>query len=206
MGAVRTPLSGAGPSGSASGWPSANASSPPCAVSFVRSALRTDVGSFPPQGSPIGAGVGVRCGGLCSPSAPTAGASRCGWVGGVGGSAPSSPAAVPPGRGLPPRVAARVGPPGPRAAGHPPGRRCVADPGRGLGRGPGGREMTVLSVVPVVWLVGRGAAGAPTRHALWPVGPSCRTLPKPGGLGPRWGRGCGGAGRRKAGRWWRRSG
>ena len=52
----------------------------------------------------------------------------------------------------------------------------MAGLGQGLGRGPGGREMTVLPVVPVVWLVGRGAAGAPTRRALWPVGPPCWTL------------------------------
>ena len=104
MGAVRTPGVRSWPSGSASGWPSANASSPPCAVSFVRSALRTHGWSVPPPGSPIGAGVRVRCGGLCSPSAPTAGASRRSWVGGVGGSAPSSagggaPRAWPPATG-----------------------------------------------------------------------------------------------------------
>ena len=66
----------------------------------------------------------------------------------------------------------------------------MADPGRGLGRGPGGREMTVLPAVPAVRLVGHGAAGAPARRALWPVSPLCRTLQKPGGLGPRCGRGC----------------
>ena len=42
-----------------------------------------------------------------------------------------SSVAVPLGRGLPPRAAAQVGSPGPRAVGHPPGRRCVPDPGQG---------------------------------------------------------------------------
>ena len=96
---------------------------------------------------------------------------------------------LPLGRGLPPRAAARVGFPGPRAVGRPPGRQCVPGPGQGPGRGLGDREMTALPAAPAARLVGRGAAGAPVRRASWPVGPPCRTLPDPGGLGPFWGRG-----------------
>ena len=87
--------------------------------------------------------------------------------------------AMPLGCGLRPRAVARVGSPGTRVAGRPPGRWCVPDPGWGSCRGPGDREMTAR-------LVGRGAAGAPVRPTSWPVGPPCRTLPQPGGLGPRW--------------------
>ena len=100
-----------------------------------------------------------------------------------------SSVALPLGRGLPTRAAARVGFPGPRAAGRPPGRLCVPDPGRGPGRGLGNREMTVLRASPPARLLGRGVAGTPVRSVSWPVGPLCRTLPEPGGLGPQWGRG-----------------
>ena len=93
------------------------------------------------------------------------------------------------GPGLPPRAVARVGSPGPRAVGRPPGWWCLPDPGRGPGRGLGDWDMTALPAAPAAQLVGRGAAGAPVRRASWPVGPLCRTLPEPGGLGPRWGRG-----------------
>ena len=117
-----------------------------------------------------------------------------------------SSVAVPLRRGLPPRAAARVGSPGPRAVGRPPGRQCVPDRGRGPGRGLGDREMTALPAAPAAWLVGRGAAGAPVCHASWPVGLLCRKLPEPGGLGPRWGRECGSAQCRRAGRRWCRSG
>ena len=96
-----------------------------------------------------------------------------------------SSVALPLGRGLLPRAAARVGFPGPRSVGHPPGRRCVLGPGRGPGRELGDREMTALPVAPSARLVGRGAAGAPVRRVSWPVGPPRQTLPKPGGLGPR---------------------
>ena len=174
----------------------------PCRSSGRHSALMS--GPFPRQVPPLVL-VSVFVAGVSAvlPRPPRArrAAVGCGWV-----RRHRPPAAVPPGRGLLPRVAARVGPPGPWAAGRPPGWRCVADPGRGLGWGPGGRETKVLPVVPVVWSVGRGAAGAPTRRAWRPVGPPCRTLPKPGGLGPRWDRGCGAARRRRSGRWWRRSG
>ena len=117
-----------------------------------------------------------------------------------------SSVALPLGRGLPTRAAARVGFPGPRVAGGPPGRRCMLGLGRGLGRGLGDREMTVLRASPSARLVGRGVPGAPVRRVSWPVGPPCRTLPDPGGLGPRWGPGCGGARCRRARRWWCRSG
>ena len=157
---------------------------------------------------------------------------------------------VPPGRGLPPRAAARAGFPGLLAVGGLPGRRCVPGPGRGPGRGLGDREMTALPAAPAAQFVGRGAAGlggsscmvkitpnapnldhaknsfpqalflllmffqavylghflsfytmlleppkagTPVCRASWPVGPPCRRLPEPVGLGPRWGRGCGGA-------------
>ena len=106
------------------------------------------------------------------------------------------------GRGLPPRAAARDGFPGPRAVGRPPGWQCVPVPGRGLGD----REMMALPAEPSARLVGRGAAGAPVRRVSWPVGPPRRTSPEPGGLGPRWGRGCGGARCQRAGRRWCRSG
>ena len=114
--------------------------------------------------------------------------------------------AVPLGRGLPPRAAARVGFPGPWAVGRLPGRRCVPGPGRGPGRGLGDREMMALPAALAARLVGRGAAGAPVRRASWPVGPPCRTLPEPVGLGPGWGRGRGGARCRRAGRRWCRPG
>ena len=114
--------------------------------------------------------------------------------------------ALPLWRGLPPRAATRVGFPGPRAVGRPPGGWCVPGPGRGLGRGLGDWEMTALPAAPSARLVGRGAAGAPVRRVSWPVGPPHQTLPEPGGLGPRWGRGCGGALCRRAGRWWCGSG
>ena len=86
------------------------------------------------------------------------------------------------------------------------GRRCVPGAGWGPGRGLGDREMTALLAAPSAQLVGRAAAGAPVRRASWPVGPPRRTLPEPGGLGPRWGRGCGGARCQRAGRRWCRSG
>ena len=82
-------VSGVGPSGPASGWPAANASSPPCAASVGGAVPCMDGRSAPPPGSPICFGVGVRCGGPCISSAPTVGSPRCGWVGGAGGSASS---------------------------------------------------------------------------------------------------------------------
>ena len=51
--------------------------------------------------------------------------------------------------------------------------------------------MTALPPAPAARLLGRGAAGALVRRASRPVGPPCRTLPEPGGLGPRRGRGVG---------------
>ena len=113
-----------------------------------------------------------------------------------------SSVALPLGRGRPTRAAARVGFPGPQAAGCPPGRCCMPGPSRGPGRGLGDREMTVLRAAPLARLLGRGVAGAPVRRVSWPVGPMCRTLPEPGGLGPRWGRWCGGARCQRAGRCW----
>ena len=98
-----------------------------------------------------------------------------------------SPVALPLGSGLRTRAVTRVGFPGPRAAGRPPGRWCVPGPGRGPGRGPGDR---------------RGVAGAPVRRVLLPAGLPCWPLPEPGGLGPRLGRRCGGARCRRA-VWWR---
>ena len=118
----------------------------------------------------------------------------------------SSSVALPLGPGLPPRAAARVGFLGTRAVGRPPGRRCVPGPGRGPGRGLGDREVTALPAAPSARLVGHGDAGAPARRVSWPVGPPHRTLPEPGGLGPRWGRGCGGAWCWRAGRRCCRSG
>ena len=110
-------------------------------MSFVRSALRTDVWSVPRPGSPIGAGVGVRCGGLCSPSASTAGASRCGWVGGVGSSAPSSAGGGAP-QAWPPATGGGSGrPPGSAGCGASAGAavRGGSGPGPGPGSGrPGG--------------------------------------------------------------------
>ena len=117
-----------------------------------------------------------------------------------------SSVALPLGRGLPTRAAARVGLPGPRVAGHPPARWCVPGPGRGISRVLGDREMTVLRALPSARLVGRGVAGAPVWRVSWPLGPPCRTLPEPGGLGPRLGRRFGGARCRRALRWWCRSG
>ena len=117
-----------------------------------------------------------------------------------------SSVALPLGRGPLPRAAARVGFPGPRAVGCPPGLWCVPGPGQGPGRGLGDWEMTALLAAPSAWLVGRGAAGAPVRRVSWLVGPPRRTLPEPGGSGPRWGRGCGGARCRRARRWWCRLG
>ena len=117
-----------------------------------------------------------------------------------------SSAAVPLGCGLPPRALARVGSPGPRVVGRWPGRWCVPDPGRGSCRGFGNPEVTALLAAPAARLVGRGAAGAPVCRTSWPVSPPCRTLPDPGGFGPRWGRGCGGARCRRAGQRWCRSG
>ena len=113
-----------------------------------------------------------------------------------------SSVAVPLGRGLPRRAAAWVVSLGPWAVGRPLGRHCVPDPGRGPGRGLSDREMTALPAVPAARLVGPGAAGAPVRRASWPVGPPCWTLLEPGGLGPRWSRGCGDARCRRAGRRW----
>ena len=198
-------VSGVGPSGSVSGWSAANASPPLCAAMFGGSALCIDGQSACPPGSPIGVGVGVRCGGPRISSAST-------WVprAAVGSAVQAlrldrSSVALPLGRGLPPRGAARVSFPDPRAVGCPPGRRCVPGPGRGPGRGLGDREMTALPAAPSAQLVGRGAAGAPVRPASWPVGLPRRTFPEPGGLGPRQGRGCGAARCRRAGRRWRRS-
>ena len=159
------PVSGAGPSGSASGWPAANASSPPCAVSFGRSAVCTDGRSAPLPGSPIGAGVGVRCGGPCSSSAPTVGSSRCGWVGGVGGSASSSVGGGAP-RAWPPATGGRSGRlPGSAGCGASAGAAVLA--GSGLGPGPGaGRPGDDGSA---------GRAGGPAGGAWcrWGTGPSC---------------------------------
>ena len=110
-----------------------------------------------------------------------------------------SSVALPLGRCLPTRAAARVGFPGPRAAGRLPGRWCLPGPGQGPGGGLGDREMTVLRASPSAWLLGHGVAGAPVWRVSWRVGPRCRTLPEPGGLAP--GQGCGGARCRRAGRW-----
>ena len=115
------------------------------------------------------------------------------------------PVAPPLRRGIPTRAAARVGFPGLRTAGRQQGRWCLPGLGRGPGGGPGDREMTVLRAVPSALLVGRGVAGTPVWRVSWPAGPPgppCWTLPEPGGLGPRWGHGRGGARCRRAG-WWR---
>ena len=112
-----------------------------------------------------------------------------------------SSVALPLGRGLPPRAAALW------ARGLWSARRgggaCRVRAGA---RVLGDQEMTALPAAPSAGLVGRGAAGAPVRCASWLVGPPRRTLPEPGGLGPRWGQGSGVAWCRRAGRWWCRSG
>ena len=82
-------VSGVGPLGSVPGRPAANASSLLCAASCGGSPLCIGGPSAPPPGSPICVGVGVRCGGPCISSVPTVDSSRCGWVGGAGGSASS---------------------------------------------------------------------------------------------------------------------
>ena len=199
-------VSGIGPSGSVSGWPVVNASPLPCAAMSGGLARCVAGRSAPPPSSPIGVGVAVRCGGPRISSAPHVGLPRCGWVGSAGGSASSFVGCIAT-RAWPSATGGGSGRlPGPRAAGRPPGRWCVPGPGWGPGRGRGVREMTVLLAAPSAQLVGRGVPGAPVRRVLWPVGPPCRTLPEPGGPGPRWGRGCGGARRRRAGRWWCRWG
>ena len=195
-------VSGVGPLGSASGWPAANAS-------LLRAAGRHSAltacplpRQVPPFVLALVSVVGVPAFLPRPPWTPRAAVGSAvqavrlhrSWV------------AVPLGRGLPPRAVARVGSPGPRAVGRPPGRWCVPDPGRGPGSGLGDREMTALPAAPAARLAGRSGAGAPVCRASWPVGPPCRTLPEPGGLGPRWGWGCGGAPCRRAGRRWCRSG
>ena len=198
-------MSGTGPSRSVSGWPAVDASPLPGAAMFGGSACCITGRFAPPLGSPPGVGVAVRCGGPRISFAPIVGSLRCGWVGGAGGAASRPPVALPLGRGLLTRAAARVGLPGLRTAGRQPGRWCMPGLGRGPGQGPGDRERTALRAVPSARLVGRGVAGTPVWRVLWPAGPPgllCSMLLEPGGLGPRWGRGRGGARCRRA-RWWR---
>ena len=156
------------------------------------SALTADLPPLP--GSPIFVGVGVRCGGFAflprqpwAPRAAVGSAVQAIWL-------HDSSVAVSLARGLPPLAAAWVGSPDPRAVGRPPGRRCVPDPGRGPGRGLGGRETTAMPAAPAGQSVGCGAAEAPVCRASWPVGSPCWTLPEPGG-----------ARCRRAGRQWCRS-
>ena len=130
-------VSGVGPLGSASGWPAANASLLPCAASCGGSALCNDSRSAPPSASPICVGVGVRCGGPCISSAPTVDSSRCGRVGGAGGSASSFVGCGAP-RAWPSATAGGSGRlPGPAGCGAPAGAVVRVGSGPGLGPGPG---------------------------------------------------------------------
>ena len=141
-------VSRVGPSGSASGWPAANPRRlrVPRRSAGRHSALKAS--PLPRQAPPFVLA-------LVSVVGPPAFLPRPPWAprAAVGSAVQAvrlhrSSVAVPLGRGLPPRAAARVGSPGPRAVGRPPGRRCVPDPGRGPGRGLGDREMTALPAVP----------------------------------------------------------
>ena len=199
-------VSGVGPLGSVSGRSAANASPPPCAALFGGSALCIDGWSAPLPGSPIRVGAGVRCGGPRISSAPTVGSPCCGWVGSAGGSASSFVDCVVP-RAWPSATGGGSGRlPGPAGCGAPAGAavRDGSGPGPGPGAGqPGDDGSAGRAVGPVG---GNGAAGVPVCRESWPVGPPRRTSPEPGGLGPRWGRGCGGARCRRVGRRWCRSG
>ena len=196
-------VSSIGPSGSVSGWPAVIASPPPCAAISGGSARCIAGRTAPPPGSPIGVGVAVRCAGPRISSAPTVGSPRWGWVGSAGGSASSFVGSS----GVHFRYGRRLGPASRvrRLRGARRGRWCVPGPGRGPARGLGDRVMTVLLAAPSARLVGRGVAGKPVQRVSWPVGPPCRALFEPGGLGPQWGLWCGGARCRRAGRWWFRS-
>ena len=200
-------VSGFGPSGSVSGWSAVNASPPPCAAMSGGSALCIAGRSAPPPGSPIGVGVGVRCGGPRISSAPTVGSPRCSWVGSAGGSPSSFFGCVAP-RAWPSATGSGSGwLSGPAGCGAPAGTvvRAGSMPGPGPGAGrPGDDGSAGRAVGPVGGAWCRWGAGPSC--VLWPVGPPCRTLPEPGGLGPRRGPGCWGARCRRAGRWWCRSG
>ena len=158
-------VSGVGPSGSAAGWPAANAWSPPCAVSFGGSALCIDGRSTPPPGSPTCVGAGVRCWGPCISSAPTVGSPRCGWVGGAVGPASSFVGCGAP-RAWPSSTGGGSGRlPRPVGCGAPAGAAVRA--GSGPGPGPrAGRPGDDGSA---------GRAGGPFVGAWcrWGTGPSC---------------------------------
>ena len=157
-------VSGVGPLGSAPGRPAANPSLLPCAASCGVSALCIGGRSVPPPGSPICVGVAVRFWGPCISSAPTVDSSRCGWVGGAGGSASSFVGCNAP-RVWPSATGAGSGPlPGPAGCGAP--ARPVVPAGSGLGLVPGaGRPGDDGSA---------GRAGGPAGGAWrrWGAGPS----------------------------------
>ena len=199
-------VSGIGPSGSVSGWPAVNASPLPCAVIPVGGHAVLLAGPLPREVPTLVWTLLSVVGVLAYPLRPLWAPRVAVGVAVQAARLHRSLVALPLGRRLPTQAAARVGSLGPRAAGRPPGRWCVQGPGWGPGRGLSDREMTVLRASPPARLVGCGVGGALVRRVSWPVGPPCRTLPEPGSLGPRWGRGCWGARCRRAGRWWCRSG
>ena len=130
-------VSGVGPSGSMSGWSVVNASLPPCAAMSSWSALCIASRSAPPPGSPIGVGVGVRCGGPGISSTPTVGSPRCGWVGSAGGSASLFVGCVAP-RAWPSATGGGSGRlSGPAGCGAPAGAVVCARSGPGPGAGAG---------------------------------------------------------------------
>ena len=158
-------VSGVAPSGSVSGWSAANASPPPCAAMFGGSALGIDGRSAPPPGSPIGVGVGVRCGGPRISSAPTVGSPRCGWVGSAGGSASSFVGCVAP-RAWPSATGGGSGRfSGPAGCGALAGAavRAGSGPGPGLAAGRLGDEGSA----------GRAVSPVGGAWCRWGAGPSC---------------------------------